>query len=102
MNRKKFLSGIVAMGAAPAFVSGAPTTSDPRSASSPAPSSHAHCADPLPLLIPPFLHPGDTIGITCPAGDITAKEIQPAVELLESWGFHIRIGDTVGKKDFIF
>ena len=58
--------------------------------------------DPLPLLVPPFLRPGDTIGITCPAGDITAKEIQPSVDLIQSWGFRIKIGDTVGKKDFIF
>ncbi len=55
-----------------------------------------------PLLIPPYLKPGDTIGITCPAGDITEKEIQPAVQLIESWGFRILTGDTVGKKDFIY
>jgi muramoyltetrapeptide carboxypeptidase len=101
MNRKKFLSGILAMSAVPAFASGAPPAPNAPSASAPNPPS-PDCADPLPLLIPPFLRPGDTIGITCPAGDITAKEIQPSVELLESWGFHIRIGDTVGKKDFIF
>ena len=55
-----------------------------------------------PLLIPPYLKPGDTIGITCPAGDITAKEIQPAVQLIESWGFRTLTGNTVGKKDFIY
>src|ERR1700753_1719981 len=54
------------------------------------------------LLIPPYLKPGDTIGITCPAGDITAKEIQPAVQLIESWGFKTISGATVGKKDFIY
>ena len=55
-----------------------------------------------PLLIPPYLKPGDTIGITCPAGDITLKEIQPAVQLIESWGYRTLAGATVGKKDFIF
>ncbi|HTR29048.1 MAG TPA: LD-carboxypeptidase [Puia sp.] len=55
-----------------------------------------------PLLIPPYLKPGDTIGITCPAGDITVKEIQPAVQLIESWGFRTLTGNTVGKKDFIY
>ena len=58
--------------------------------------------DPLPLRIPAYLLPGDTIGITCPAGFITLKEIQPAVQLIESWGFRIRVGDTVGKRDFTF
>jgi muramoyltetrapeptide carboxypeptidase len=56
----------------------------------------------LPLIIPPYLQPGDWIGITCPAGAITLKEIQPAIQLIESWGFRIKIGDTVGKKDFSF
>lgn len=52
--------------------------------------------------IPPYLKPGDTIGITCPAGYITAEEIQPAVRILESWGFKIRSGSTVGRRDFTF
>jgi muramoyltetrapeptide carboxypeptidase len=45
---------------------------------------------------------GDTIGITCPAGFMTLSEIQPAVETMKSWGFNLRIGKTVGKRDFIF
>lgn len=51
---------------------------------------------------PAYLQPGDTIGITAPAGSITLAEIQPAVSLLESWGYKIRIGDTIGQKDFTF
>jgi muramoyltetrapeptide carboxypeptidase len=54
------------------------------------------------VVIPEYLKPGDWIGITCPAGDITLKEIQPAMQLIESWGFKIKVGATVGKKDFIF
>ena len=70
-------------------------------------SSHANPTDAqpktcTPLNIPPYLRPGDIIGITCPAGNITAKEIVPAVQQIESWGFRTRIGDTVGKKDSIF
>jgi len=57
---------------------------------------------PQPLLIPPYLKTGDTIGITCPAGDITQKEIQPAIQQIESWGFKTKAGNTVGKKDFIY
>lgn len=52
--------------------------------------------------IPDYLKPGDQIGITCPAGFITAEEIQPAVVLMESWGFKIVVGRTVGKRDFAF
>lgn len=50
--------------------------------------------------IPPYLKPGDTIGITSPAGYITVEQIDPAVKLMESWGYNIRIGKTIGKRDF--
>lgn len=53
-------------------------------------------------LIPPYLKPGDVIGITCPAGHITLDEIKPAIRIMESWGFRIRIGNTVNKADFSF
>jgi muramoyltetrapeptide carboxypeptidase len=52
--------------------------------------------------MPNYLLPGDPIGICCPAGNITLEEIQPAVKEIENWGFTIRIGETVGKKDFTF
>jgi muramoyltetrapeptide carboxypeptidase len=52
--------------------------------------------------VPNYLVPGDLIGICCPAGFITLEEIQPAVKEIESWGFRIRVGETVGKKDFTF
>ena len=53
-------------------------------------------------LIPKYLKPGDHIGITSPAGYITLEEIQAAKERLESWGFTIEVGDTIGKKDFTY
>jgi len=52
--------------------------------------------------LPSYLAPGDTIGITCPSGFITEKEIQPAVEQIQSWGYKIKVGATVGKRDFSF
>ncbi|MBB5440751.1 muramoyltetrapeptide carboxypeptidase [Pedobacter sp. AK017] len=52
------------------------------------------------IKIPPFLQPGDTIGITSPAGYITTEQVQPAVQLMESWGFKVQIGNTIGKRDF--
>lgn len=50
--------------------------------------------------IPPYLVAGDTIGITCPAGYITTKEIEAAVTQMKSWGFNVVIGNTVDKRDF--
>ncbi|HWK02821.1 MAG TPA: LD-carboxypeptidase [Puia sp.] len=90
MNRKLFLSSLIAAGSALPAVGARADGRDSRDGA------------PLPFIIPPYLAPGDTIGITCPAGFITAKEIQPAVQLIESWGFKIRVGDTVGKRDFTF
>lgn len=55
-----------------------------------------------PLIIPPYLKQGDTVGITSPAGYTTLKDIQPAVDQIQSWGFKIKIGDTIGKRDFTF
>jgi muramoyltetrapeptide carboxypeptidase len=92
MNRKNFLSSVLGLGAFSAVRATAPRT---RTAARRTPSTQT-------LLIPPYLKPGDTIGITCPAGDITGKEIQPAVQLIESWGFRTLSGNTVGKKDFIY
>jgi muramoyltetrapeptide carboxypeptidase len=54
------------------------------------------------FIIPKYLKQGDVIGITSPAGFITLPEIQPAMQQLESWGFKIRVGNTIGKRDFTF
>lgn len=58
--------------------------------------------DPPPPFIPTYLRKGDIIGITAPAGYITLEEIQPAIKLMESWGYEIKIGETIGKRDFTF
>ena len=54
------------------------------------------------IITPAYLKKGDAIGISCPAGFITAEDIQPAVMKLKEWGFAVKIGNTVGKKDFTF
>jgi len=84
MNRKNFLSSLLTISAAGPVLAATEFKSQGT------------------LIIPPYLRPGDTIGITCPAGNITEKEILPATQLIESWGFRIKVGDTVGKKDFTF
>jgi muramoyltetrapeptide carboxypeptidase LdcA involved in peptidoglycan recycling len=34
--------------------------------------------------IPPYLKPGDTIGIVCPAGYMTMEKVQTCIQTLES------------------
>ncbi len=54
------------------------------------------------VIKPSYLKKGDTIGITCPAGFIIAEDILPAINKIKEWGFKIKIGSTVEKKDFTF
>lgn len=84
MNRKHFLSSVLTTGAA-----------------LPAIASSFYDAD-TPMLVPPSLKPGDTIGITSPAGFITIDDLQPALQQLQSWGLKVRLGTTIGKRDFSF
>ncbi|UYQ95039.1 LD-carboxypeptidase [Chitinophaga horti] len=85
MDRKHFLSALVTAGAAmPAF------------------GAVATLSDERPTQVPPYLKAGSTVGITSPAGHITRDEIAPSVKLMESWGFKVVIGDTIGKSDFSF
>ena len=51
------------------------------------------------MIRPPFLQKGDTIGITCPARKISTDEIQPAIQIFESWGLKVLVGKTVGLSD---
>lgn len=51
---------------------------------------------------PPFLRPGDTIGITCPAGYVSGERVAYAVTLLERWGYKVIVGKTVGSEHFYF
>lgn len=85
MNRKNFVSSILAAGAViPAL--GYSVDEQPEAAG----------------LIPAYLKAGDIVGITSPAGYITLKEIQPAIQQIESWGLKVKIGNTIGKRDFTF
>ncbi|WEK21513.1 MAG: LD-carboxypeptidase [Candidatus Pedobacter colombiensis] len=84
MNRKHFLSSLAIAGS---------TMTSFKAWSNPA----------VPIketVIPPYLRPGDTIGVTTPAGYMTMEQIQPALQLMESWGFKIQIGNTIGKRDY--
>lgn len=63
---------------------------------------HLQNIDEPEFLAPPVLKTGDLIGITAPAGYITHEEIQSAVKKMESWGYKIRVGSTIDKRDFTF
>lgn len=52
--------------------------------------------------LPAYLKPGDSIGITAPAGHTTLEIIQPCIQVLEQWGFKVKIGNTIGKSSFTF
>jgi muramoyltetrapeptide carboxypeptidase len=48
------------------------------------------------LTIPPYLHPGDGIGITCPAGYMALEKAQTCIDTLRQWGYRVRTGRTLG------
>lgn len=45
---------------------------------------------------PAFLQPGATIGITCPGSPLELKDAQNCLNALQSWGFKVNLGRTVG------
>jgi muramoyltetrapeptide carboxypeptidase len=49
------------------------------------------------IKIPPYLNPGDTIGIVCPAGAMPVEKVSECIRVLnEIWGFTTQVGKTVG------
>ena len=50
------------------------------------------------MIQPSKLVPGSTIGILCPAGAIPMEKVTICADILESWGFQVRVGSTVGTK----
>ncbi len=89
MHRKQFAGSLAAMLAA-FYVKG----------ELPVAEVVADLPSPNSCKVPPYLQPGDTIGITTPAGAISMAEILPAVAKIREWGFNIKMGKAVGKKDF--
>lgn len=50
------------------------------------------------MTIPPYLKKGDTIGITCPAGYMVAENAQTCIDTLQTWGYQVMVGKTLGSK----
>lgn len=48
------------------------------------------------ITIPPYLKPGDTIGILCPSGYMPHEKASTAIKTLTEWGFNVVPGKTLG------
>lgn len=48
------------------------------------------------IKIPPYLKKGDTIGLVCPAGYMPVEKVQTCLNVLQEWGYRVKIGKTVG------
>ena len=54
------------------------------------------------IKIPPYLKPGDTIGVICPSGYMPAEKTLAAVETFIQWGFRVVQGKTIGHQFHYF
>ena len=54
------------------------------------------------MIQPNFLKKGDTVGIVSTARKISLEDIQPAIDLLKSWGLNVIIGKTIGLSNYQF
>ncbi|HVZ24942.1 MAG TPA: LD-carboxypeptidase [Sediminibacterium sp.] len=54
------------------------------------------------IVYPDSLQKNDLIGIVCPSGYLPAKEAISCVQTLESWGYRVRIGKTLGHQFHYF
>ena len=46
-------------------------------------------------IIPPYLKPGDTIGMICPSGFMPREKMQRCIDTLQLWGFKVKQGKTL-------
>jgi len=51
------------------------------------------------MIQPPYLQKNDTVAIVSTARKISFEEIKPAIQLVESWGLKVIIGDTIGLEE---
>src|SRR5690242_5697174 len=90
MNRKRFLSSmLIAAVSAPSLKGLASGTDEERAYD----ASVVNCGM---VKIPPYLQPGDTIGIVCPAGYLSEDKAQTCIDTLQQWGYKVKIGKTLG------
>ncbi len=54
------------------------------------------------ITVPPYLKKGDTIGIVCPSGYMPAENAATCIATLESWGYRVKVGSTLGSQFHYF
>jgi len=54
------------------------------------------------MITPPFLQSGDTVGLIAPAYHIKPEQWEPVAPLLQSWGLHVELGNTLRLQDGVF
>ena len=54
------------------------------------------------MVTPPFLKIGDCIGVVSTARKIEIRELEPFLKLLESWGLHYVLGETINAEHHQF
>ena len=52
----------------------------------------------MPVIIPPYLHQGDTIGMLCPSGYMPFEKAQKCIDVLQQWNFKVQVGKTLGNQ----
>ncbi|MFM2000349.1 MAG: putative murein peptide carboxypeptidase, partial [Bacteroidota bacterium] len=52
------------------------------------------------ILIPPYLKPGDTVGIVATARWITKEQLEPGIRFFEEQGYRVKLGKYLSKKNF--
>lgn len=50
------------------------------------------------MIYPPSLKKNDLIGLTCPAGYMEAEKAATCISTLQSWGYGVMVGKTLGSK----
>jgi muramoyltetrapeptide carboxypeptidase len=48
--------------------------------------------------IPPYLEPGNTIALVCPSGYMAIEKAQTCIDVLQQWGYKVKVGTTVGSQ----
>lgn len=48
------------------------------------------------ITIPVYLQKGDTVGMVCPAGYMALEKAQTCINVLQEWGYRVKVGKTVG------
>ncbi len=52
------------------------------------------------IIFPSSLKKGDTVRIVATARKISLEEIQPAIDVLNSWELNVEVGESIGKENF--